>query len=68
VSNVRDERNVRNGGSVRNDGHERDVFRTAYALWRCREGRAMGAIGDQLPANCPSCDAPREELYYWAED
>ncbi|TKX69118.1 rubredoxin-like domain-containing protein [Halorubrum sp. SP9] len=46
----------------------RDVFGTAYVMWRCWECGEMGEIGDQLPANCPSCDAPREELYYWAED
>lgn len=46
----------------------RDVFGTAYVMWRCWECGEMGEIGDQLPSNCPSCDAPREELYYWAED
>ena len=46
----------------------RDVFGTAYVMWRCWECGEMGEIGEQLPANCPSCDAPREELYYWAED
>ncbi|WP_058365780.1 DUF7130 family rubredoxin-like protein [Haloparvum sedimenti] len=46
----------------------RDVFGTAYVMWRCWECGEMGEIGDQLPANCPNCDAPREDLYYWAED
>ncbi len=46
----------------------RDVFGTAYVMWRCWECGEMGEIGSELPANCPSCDAPREDLYYWAED
>ncbi len=46
----------------------RDVFGTAYVMWRCWECGEMGEIRSGLPANCPSCDAPREDLYYWAED
>ena len=46
----------------------RDVFGKAYVMWRCWECGEMGRLEDELPANCPSCDAPREELYYWAED
>ena len=46
----------------------RDVFGTAYVMWRCWECGEMGEIADQLPANCPNCEAPREDLYYWAED
>ncbi|MFC7069908.1 DUF7130 family rubredoxin-like protein [Halobaculum lipolyticum] len=46
----------------------RDVLGKAYVMWRCWECGAMGRIEGQLPARCPDCDAPREDLYYWAED
>ncbi|MFC6615702.1 hypothetical protein ACFQAS_12215 [Halopenitus salinus] len=46
----------------------RDVFGTAYVMWRCWDCGEMGEIADDLPAECPSCGAPREDLYYWAED
>jgi hypothetical protein len=46
----------------------RDVFGTAYVMWRCWECGEMSEIGSELPANCPNCNAPREDLYYWAED
>jgi hypothetical protein len=46
----------------------RDVFGKAYVMWRCWECGEMGQLEDDLPASCPSCGAPREELYYWAED
>lgn len=37
-------------------------------MWRCWECGAMGKIEASLPAECPECGAPREELYYWEED
>jgi rubrerythrin len=38
-------------------------------MWRCWECGEMGRIeGADLPSACPDCGAPREELYYWAED
>jgi hypothetical protein len=46
----------------------RDAFGVGYVMWRCWECGEMGQIEDDLPAACPACDAPREELYYWAED
>lgn len=47
----------------------RDVFGKAYVMWRCWECGQMGRIdGEQLPEECPDCGAPREALYYWAED
>jgi rubrerythrin len=47
----------------------RDIFGKAYVMWRCWECGEMGQIeGNRLPANCPNCDAAREQLYYWAED
>ena len=46
----------------------RDIFGKAYVMWRCWECGEMGQIEGDLPENCPNCDAPREDLYYWAED
>jgi hypothetical protein len=46
----------------------RDLFGKAYVMWRCWECGEMGQLDDDLPEACPACDAPREELYYWAED
>jgi len=46
----------------------RDAFGKAYVMWRCWECGEMGRIADDLPENCPNCDADREQLYYWAED
>jgi rubrerythrin len=45
-------------------GHE---FGEAELVWRCSQCGAVGDI-DELPAACPDCDAPREDLYYWTED
>lgn len=46
----------------------RDITGTAYVMWRCWECGEMGRIEQELPEMCPDCGAPREELYYWAED
>lgn len=46
----------------------RDITGTAYVMWRCWECGEMGKIEESLPEHCPNCGAPREELYYWAED
>ncbi|WP_372910971.1 hypothetical protein [Salinigranum sp.] len=46
----------------------RDAFGVGYVMWRCWECGEMGQIEGDLPEACPACDAPREELYYWAED
>lgn len=40
----------------------------AELMWRCLECGEMGDLKDDLPENCPSCGAAREELYYWTED
>ncbi|WP_435099043.1 DUF7130 family rubredoxin-like protein [Halarchaeum sp. P4] len=39
----------------------------AELLWRCSD---CGEVGDveEIPESCPSCDAPKEHLYYWTED
>jgi ABC-type ATPase with predicted acetyltransferase domain len=36
-------------------------------MWRCWECGEMGRIED-IPDECPSCGASREEIYYWQED
>jgi hypothetical protein len=40
----------------------------AELMWRCWQCGEMGRIEDDLPENCVSCGAAREELYYWTED
>ncbi|MFB6172989.1 MAG: rubredoxin-like domain-containing protein [Haloarculaceae archaeon] len=46
-------------------GHE---LGEAELMWRCWNCGEMGDIEDDLPEACPSCDAPREDLYYYQED
>lgn len=46
----------------------RGIAGTMYVMWRCWECGEMGRIEGSLPDRCPDCFAPREELYYWAED
>ncbi|MFC7059256.1 DUF7130 family rubredoxin-like protein [Halovenus salina] len=41
--------------------------RTDAVMWRCWECGEMGRIAD-IPESCPSCGAPREDIYYWQED
>mgnify|MGYP006278558369 CR=1 FL=1 len=49
--------------------HERagHSFGEAELMWRCAE---CGEVGDihELPGECPSCGAPKEDVYYWTED
>jgi hypothetical protein len=40
---------------------------TDALMWRCWECGEMGQLGE-IPEECPSCGAPREEIYYWQED
>jgi len=46
-------------------GHE---FGEAELMWRCWECGEMGALDGEFPEACPSCDADREDIYYWTED
>ncbi|WP_435063448.1 DUF7130 family rubredoxin-like protein [Halobaculum sp. EA56] len=46
----------------------RSAFGESYVMWRCWECGEMGQIEGDLPAQCPDCGAPREDLYYWVED
>ncbi len=39
----------------------------AELMWRCWECGEMGEIED-IPDECPSCGAPKEDIYYWQED
>jgi len=36
-------------------------------MWRCWECGEVGRIAD-LPEECPSCGAAKEDLYFWRED
>jgi|SRR6056297_1470559 len=36
-------------------------------MWRCWQCGEIGKIAE-IPDSCPSCDAPREDIYYWTED
>jgi rubrerythrin len=39
----------------------------AELMWRCWACGEMGDI-EEIPDECPSCGAPREDIYYWQED
>lgn len=41
---------------------------TMYLMWRCHRCGEMGKLTGSLPERCPHCQAPREHLYYWADD
>jgi preprotein translocase subunit YajC len=36
-------------------------------MWRCWDCGEMGQI-ENIPEECPSCGASKEEIYYWQED
>jgi hypothetical protein len=36
-------------------------------MWRCWECGEMGQI-ENIPEECTSCGAPKEDIYYWQED
>jgi rubrerythrin len=46
----------------------RDVTGTSYAMWRCATCGETGRLRRQFPAGCQTCGAPREYLFYLAED
>lgn len=50
--------------------HERagHALGEAELMWRCGDCGEMGDLKGGVPDSCPSCDAPKEELYYWTED
>ena len=43
-------------------------FGEAELMWRCTNCGEMGAIDEGFPEQCPNCESPNEELYYWTED
>jgi rubrerythrin len=59
---------ARSRRSGRDPVRVRDITGTSYGMWRCANCGEMGRLAQLLPAVCPDCGAPREELYYWAED
>ena len=36
-------------------------------MWRCWACGELGKIAE-IPEGCPSCGAPKEDIYYWTED
>lgn len=36
-------------------------------MWRCWNCGEMGEI-ENIPDECSSCGAPKEDIYYWTED
>ena len=49
------------------EGQTTGSARSDALMWRCWECGEMGQIAD-IPEECPSCGAPKEEIYYWQED
>lgn len=49
------------------DEERQPAFGEAELMWRCWGCGEMGDIEDDLPEECPTCGARREDLYY-AED
>jgi len=47
--------------------HTTPAHGEAELMWRCSDCGEMGDVA-AVPETCPSCDAPRENLYYWTED
>lgn len=39
----------------------------ADLVWQCGQCGEIGAI-ETMPDRCPSCQAPREEIYYLTQD
>ena len=62
---------VREGVEALSADHVRSesTFGEAELMWRCWNCGEMGTIGGSgLPEECPNCDSPKEDLYYWTED
>lgn len=43
-------------------------FGEAELMWRCMTCGEMGELDKGVPAACPNCESPREDLMYWTED
>lgn len=59
----------RTGMAALSVGHEHTPpeFGEAELLWRCSQCGELGDI-EEMPDECPSCGARKEDLYYWTED
>jgi len=51
------------GGVVSTDP---SVVGVSDPLWRCSGCGEVGEV-DEMPDGCPSCGAPKTDLYYWSE-
>ncbi|TYT63785.1 DUF7130 family rubredoxin-like protein [Natrialba swarupiae] len=51
-------------------GEPNEPAQQEYRMWRCGNCGEMGRLQQQdtLPAECPACASPKEDLYYWEED
>jgi rubrerythrin len=61
---------VREGVEALSIEHARSgqSFGKAELMWRCMQCGEMGTIDGELPPQCPSCGADREQVMYWTED
>jgi rubredoxin len=61
---------TRDGAAAMSVEHERSghEFGEAELAWRCGDCGEMGKLDSDLPDTCPSCDAPKENLFYYTED
>jgi rubrerythrin len=49
-------------------GDATDAEARDASMWQCGECGELRDLDADLPAACPACGAPREELYYRVED
>lgn len=49
-------------------GDAPDAGAREETMWRCDGCGALRSLRDGLPDQCPECGAPKEQLFYWAED
>jgi Zn finger protein HypA/HybF involved in hydrogenase expression len=53
--------------SIEHEAQNRSGIKELH--WRCWECGELGELtASALPEECPSCGAPKEELYYWQQD
>ncbi|MFC7044049.1 rubredoxin-like domain-containing protein [Halobacteriaceae archaeon GCM10025711] len=60
---------TREGIEAMSVAHERagHDFAQGELMWRCASCGELGDISD-IPDTCPSCGAPKEEIYYYIDD
>lgn len=49
-------------------GEPSEPDRRGHNMWCCGECGEMGRFSETLPDECPACESPKEELFYWEED